>query len=77
MTDKPENPYASPNDLGYGMTLRDYYAGQALAGMAGMAAMSDEMEACDQAWFAYEVADAMLKERSKWILPIAQKGVSK
>ena len=66
MTDKPKNPPVFAREhRSIGMTLRDYFAGQALAGMAGMGAMSDEMEACDQAWFAYEVADAMLKERSK------------
>lgn len=65
MTDKPEKPNAFPDRYAPGMTLRDYFAGQALAGLAGMGAMSAEMEACDQAWFAYEVADAMLKERSK------------
>ena len=70
MTDKPENPPAFPLSNPYsgrheGMTLRDYFAGQALAGLAGMGAASEDMEACDQAWFAYEIADAMLKERSK------------
>ena len=41
MTDKPENPQAFPHGNPThggttGMTLRDYFAGQALAGMTAM-----------------------------------------
>lgn len=42
-----------------GMTLRDYFAGQALAGMDG-----DNPPDAMAAW-AYEAADAMMKERDK------------
>ena len=59
-----------------GMTLRDYFAGQALAGMTVPddvkysriyrdADRLKEDEAQLWAAFAYRVADAMLKERSK------------
>ena len=45
-----------------GMTLRDYFAGQALAGsLANTDAPTPEIEA---RW-AYEIADAMLAERAK------------
>jgi hypothetical protein len=70
MLDKPGNPSAfpRPSNGSYGMTLRDYFAGQALAsiptrqwdhvgdGKAMMAAWAQ----C-----AYGVADAMLAERAK------------
>ena len=41
----------------YGMTLRDYFASQALTAISG--------SPTDRAKWAYEVADAMLVERSK------------
>lgn len=69
MTDKPENPQAFPHgnpthggDIG--MTLRDYFAGQALAGLSGLARI-EGMSPEDLASMAYADADAMLKERSK------------
>jgi transcriptional regulator with XRE-family HTH domain len=49
------------------MTLRDWFAGQALAGLCANRAVIDstagqEFEAA--AWCAFEIADAMLAERS-------------
>ena len=57
---KPENPSAFPRD-GYqeGMTLRDYFAGQALVGMIA------DYNITDSAKYSYEAADEMLKARSK------------
>ena len=65
-----ENPRAYPcgdqrgTEPDYGMTLRDWFAGQALAGFAASPA------ALDGAWrdqtvaaCAYEIADAMLEAR--------------
>ncbi len=46
-----------------GMSLRDYFAGQALAGMFGDATRSGEFEA--YARDAYRAADAMIAERRK------------
>ena len=51
-----------------GMTLRDYFAGQALlnselAGMFGPTIGPDERKRLAE--FMYELADAMLKERDK------------
>jgi hypothetical protein len=51
-----------------GMTLRDYFAGQALAGlMTSYATASGDAEQCIKAASAlsYAVADYMLKERDK------------
>lgn len=66
---KPENPYAFPVELGSsslssGMTLRDWFAGQALAGMCAnsnnvsslFSKMSED---------AYALADALLSERGR------------
>jgi len=44
-----------------GMTLRDYFAGQALAGLASLTPPTPE----EQAHWAYTYADAMLAERQK------------
>lgn len=75
-TDKPDNPPAFPHDKivpeqAYsslvipahpGMTMRDWFAGQALAGtMASGRCISNAPE-----WvpgYCYDVADAMLAER--------------
>lgn len=83
MTDKPENPPAFPqSDTIYGgMTLRDWFAGQALAGwMAGYGPQSDHPCTLDDirrengehsqiaqniARCSYQLADAMLAERRK------------
>ena len=76
MTDKPENPLAFPRGSNgpvhadeLGMTLRDWFAGQAMAGLTA---------ACDSAgtWttvcaetnaavHAYAIADAMLAQRER------------
>lgn len=74
---KPENPPAFPNVATIartsecsmmvnnltegGMTLRDYFAGQALLGMTSYAPVAHK----DTAEDAYLYADAMLKERAK------------
>jgi hypothetical protein len=42
-----------------GMSLRDYYAGQALAGLAAQVNMPDN----DYARMAFKIADAMLAAR--------------
>lgn len=51
-----------------GMSLRDYFAGQALTAFVGHhtspANMRDERNAIEIAEWAYRVADAMLNERS-------------
>lgn len=58
---KFENPPAFPGrDLHRGMTLRDYFAGRALAGMIA-GGVCDEPE--NTARVAYQLADAMLKAR--------------
>ena len=73
----PENPPAFPNTgnatwglaADEGMSLRDYFAGQALGRLAGnddtvaRASWTDEPEKFLADW-AYRIADAMLAERS-------------
>ena len=73
MTDKPQNPPAFPPNAGWrdddpdcrGMTLRDYFAGQALCGMLANPEMCLASTNQDDAAMAYEAADAMLAERMK------------
>lgn len=48
----------------HGMTLRDYFAGQALAGMSAQAYIHSEDGIADCATDAYALADAMLAARS-------------
>ena len=50
-----------PESVWAGMTLRDYFAGQALAGLASLTPPTPE----EQAHWAYTYADAMLAERQK------------
>jgi hypothetical protein len=46
-----------------GMTLRDWFAGQALAGMLAAPGNVAEMDCGERARYAYLNADAMLKAR--------------
>jgi hypothetical protein len=46
-----------------GMTLRDYFAGQALAGFCAVPDRYNWL--CDDAAFAYKIADAMLAARER------------
>lgn len=65
MSEKPENPPAFPRDERYlghnGMTLRDYFAGQAIT------VCLKDMSLGYDAWAkeAYSIADAMLQERGQ------------
>ena len=59
-----EHQYAGSNDrapYNEGMTLRDYFAGQALAGLAAC----DDFKVPDHMPLAYEIADAMLEARKQ------------
>ncbi|WP_232470919.1 hypothetical protein [Caballeronia hypogeia] len=65
---KLSNPRAFPGNSNYGMSLRDYFAGQALAGdMADEALPSDASPALleQRARLYYRLADAMLKVRAE------------
>lgn len=62
----PENPFAfacvTEQHLQEGMTLRDYFAGQALAGM--LADYQCNPQPAEAAQVAYGYADAMLADRA-------------
>ena len=64
MSGKPRNPDAFPTRHGCGMTLLDYFAGQALAAYVSLK-WEKKISAEDLAFMAYADARAMLKERSK------------
>ena len=56
---------AFPSGEYFGMTLRDWFAGQALAGIyAGKAWESIVLRDNPEAW-AYRIADAMIAERNE------------
>jgi hypothetical protein len=65
---KLNNPRAFPGNSNYGMSLRDYFAGQALAGeLAGERLSGDASPAVleQRAQLYYRLADAMLKVRAE------------
>lgn len=73
-TEQPENPCAFPSgdfigvEPGYGMTLRDWFAGQALPQAVAIADAADiegtnEELAIGVANLSYLIADAMLNAR--------------
>jgi hypothetical protein len=79
MTEKPENPPAFPSTETFldgthytnhpGMTLRDYFAGQALAGICADYGWGDAFgpeSAPLTAITVYRLADAMLARREHW-----------
>jgi len=61
---KPDNPPAFPSTAGGGMTLRDYFAATALAGLATAFAGDLDGRKSELAEQAYELADAMLEARA-------------
>jgi hypothetical protein len=50
--------------VSHGMTLRDYFAAKAMQGLLAADKINDWTD-CKCAEYAYEMADAMLKERGK------------
>ncbi len=66
MSDDDDGGHAFPVPLGCpgglrGMSLRDWFAGQALVGM--LARYGGVCEPGEVAWMAHKVADAMIEER--------------
>lgn len=65
---KEDGGPAFPTPARYGMTLRDWFAGQALAGIIAAAAHPDNTDLPrrdDTSVIAYAYADAMLKARGE------------
>lgn len=64
--DKPGNPpaFPVPDSNHLGMSLRDWFAGQALMGLHANPNLNDNDPAFD-AKLSYKAADAMLAERAK------------
>jgi hypothetical protein len=54
---------AKPYGHQKGMSLRDYFAGQAIAGFLACPTMRDGMTSVEYAKGAYQVADAMIAAR--------------
>ena len=75
MKDKPDGGPAFPcvsesKPEDRGLSLRDYFAGQAIAGMLASESEADRSYKPHQlADRAYDVADAMLAERQKEVEP--------
>lgn len=65
---EPNNPHAFPLSMHYhtqfGMTLRDYFAGQALALLAGDDTAHNLGDRVVAKW-CYSLADAMIEARKK------------
>jgi len=65
----PANPQAFPNigdgPIWDGMTLRDYFAGQALQGLLAGRVVGSERVDTLKAKYCYEMADAMLSKRNE------------
>ncbi|WP_321791426.1 hypothetical protein [Caballeronia sp. J97] len=65
---KLNNPRAFPGNSNYGMSLRDYFAGQALAGDMVDERIPDDASSAlleKRALLYYRLADAMLKARAE------------
>ena len=60
-----EGEYLGVESISNGMTLRDWFAGQALAGIASGVNWFTANDWTKAAKCAYGVADAMLEERKK------------
>jgi hypothetical protein len=62
-TGGPAFPTPAHNLQNDGMTLRDYFAANAIQGLLADPAWRRDMDFEETAWAAYEQADAMLKAR--------------
>lgn len=64
----PAFPFVTGNVVAYGMSLRDYFAGQALTGWLatyGDSPLPEGPFATDMARRLYRIADAMIEARSR------------
>jgi hypothetical protein len=58
-------PSSAIDDAFGGMSLRDWFAGQALSGMTANPTVAPTIKNADIASICYSLADAMLAEREK------------
>ena len=58
------NDHTHPTTINHGMTLRDYFAGQALAGFIA-ASTGRDVHSQPAARMCYQMADAMLAARER------------
>lgn len=61
----PRPGFEDPAGMQDGMSLRDWFAGQALAGAMACPTMRSGLTSVSYATMSYEIADAMLAARSK------------
>jgi hypothetical protein len=61
----PAFPVPADTHLLLGMTLRDYFAAKALAGIVTKGIPADPQAADTYARYAFMLADSMLRERAK------------
>jgi len=60
----PREDYQTDNAPGQrGMSLRDWYAGQALAGIVSQNSCSEPLSSEEMAWLAFKAASEMIKAR--------------
>lgn len=62
--DRPEPAFPTPANTTEGMSLRDWFAGQALIALPHIGCGAD-LDSHDTATAAYQIADAMLAARGK------------
>lgn len=61
----PGDRFPGSKDKHSGMSLRDYFAGQALPEILAQKDVHDGREFENAAWIAYRMADAMMEARNK------------
>lgn len=58
-------PFVAPQEIYPGMSLRDYFAGQALAGLCAFYRLNTPEDQGTISAMAYQLSDSMISERAK------------